>query len=139
MPDIKVDLSKAIVFEALPAGGPYLATISKIVPGESKEGNPKVHVEFTILEPEQWARKKVFDEINLVNENTQGRLLQILLAAGEDEKAVKSKNYTLKTEEIEGRQLTMWTRTRKGDNVNPDQAQWRKLALASVYTEASEF
>ena len=132
--DVVVDLTKAITLEPLPAGGPYLASVSKFETGESKEGASKVHIELTVVEPTELARKKLFDDINLENEYTIGRLKTFLTAAGEDEKDLKKK-LTLSDSFCEGmigRQVAVFVKIDSSPT-------WRGMARISRVAKAEVF
>ncbi len=108
---VTVDMSGAKSFEPVPDRTKCLVAVSKWEVGTSQSGNPKLHVELTVLEPEKYASRKFFDDINLDNDNTKGRLMDLLLALGYEEKKVRVANFALPEEDaVEGQQLCVTSR-----------------------------
>ena len=81
---IKINLAGVKVgFEPLPPGY-YLATISKAEEGVSKAGNPKVVIDWQIVEPEDFVGRKAWSHMTLLEGKTYA-FMELLLALGYDE------------------------------------------------------
>ena len=134
MTPIKVDMSKAKTLEPLPKGGPYLASVSAFESRESSAGNPTVHVELTIIEPAELAKKKLFDDISLENEYTLGRLQKLLVATeyAEDMEAAK-KVKGIDEDKMIGSQLSVWVKHRESEGYGT-QAQIQRVDTADKYS-----
>ena len=118
---VSVDMSDAVVFEAIPDRTPALVTCTvwdENAIGKNS-GEPKVHAEVTVLEPEEFKGRKIFEDINLKNVNTKGRLIPILLATPDlgykTDKDIKVPNFKLPTKaQMEGQQWAVSIRIQKG-------------------------
>jgi len=134
---VHVDFSKAKVLEPMPAGGPYLSALSAFEYGKSAEGNDKVHVELTVVGPEEFKNRKLFDDISLVNEFTLGRLMNLLVALGEKKEDITKPGYKIpEPDELMGRQAAVWVSIRESE-VYGDRNQIKRLKPASAYKEGS--
>ena len=130
---VPLDLTKAKSLETMDPAVTYLATLTKCGQGPSKtSGEPCANFEYTIEEPEKYSTRKVFDTVNLKNENTQGRFIQHMIALGETEENLKSGKFIFNPDEYEGRQVTL--------NINLDKAgayegnaRMRKIRGPEVY------
>ena len=103
-----LDMSKAAVMEPIPDNTKTLCAISDWDARTSSGGNPILHVEATIVKPDKAGIKnrKLFDDINLQNEYTLGRLLTLLKGLGfSEEEARKMKDLPAK-EDMVGTQFT---------------------------------
>jgi len=128
-----IDFSKAVVLEALPVPGPYLAAISEWKYGQSGSGGEKVHVVATVLKPDQFKNRKLFDDINTENENTLGRLMLLLEATGEVREAMMKPGYNPPEEEdMLGRQFTVFVGLRESDMYG-DRNTMKRVKPVSVF------
>ena len=108
---VTVDMTIARSIEPIPPGIKCLVVVSGWELGNSASGAPKVHIEMTVLEPEQYKSRKFFDDINLVNENTLGRLVAIFKALGYKENDIKVKKFVMPTADtMEGSRLCVTSR-----------------------------
>lgn len=137
--DISIDMSQAKTFEPLPPDRPYLVALSAWKPGRSSNGNKKLHYEFTVVEPSEFANRKLIEDLSLENEYTLGRLQQILLALGFPEETVKANNFKLpKEDEVMGMQCMVRTRIQPSEQYG-DRSRIRQLRPATAYKEATTF
>ena len=112
-----IDMTSAKTFENVPDKVKCLVAIKKWEQGESQaSGEAKVHVEMVVLEPEKYKGRIFFDDINLKNEFTLGRLLDMLVAMGYKEEEIRVKKFSLPLkEDMEGQQLTVTSRVIKAE------------------------
>lgn len=134
--DITLDMTTAKTFEPLPTDRPYLAAISAWKTGKSAKGDLKLHYELSVLQPEEFANRKVIVDNSLVEEYNLGRLQTNLIQGFEfPEAEVKSKTFKLpKSDDMLGQQCTLFVRTQEDPTgqYNP-KSVIRKLAPASAY------
>lgn len=117
----------------MPAPGPYLAALSAFEYGKSAEGNDKVHVELTVVDPDAYKNRKLFDDINLENEFTMGRLMNLLVALGESKEAMVKPGYKIPDpDKLMGKQVTVSVSIRESETYG-DRNQIRRLRPASAY------
>jgi len=135
---VSIDFTKAVTLENLPVPGPYLCTVSAFALGESAAGAQKVHVELTVVEPQDWSKRKLFDDISLENEYTLGRLMTLLIALGEDKDKVKSKDYKLNPDEMFGRQLSVFIKNEESDAYGV-RSRIKRVAPAAVFNQGAGF
>ena len=133
-----VDMTKAITMEPLSPDIPYLCMVSAFDLGESGAGQPKAHLELSVIKPEVPGVKgrKLMDDINLVNEYTLGRLKTFLKAIGIPEEKFNVANFDLEKESADfvGAQVTTYLGIRRSDQYG-DRNTIRRLAPASTYVE----
>ena len=112
---ISLDMTKAITMEPLPDNTRVLCAVSALEPRTSGRGNPSIHVELTVIKPEEpgYVNRKLFDDINLENEYTLGRLLNLLKGVGMSEEAIRKPDFKLIPEDIVGLQCTVTVGIRK--------------------------
>lgn len=135
--DISLDMSKAKTFTPLAEKIPYLAAISKWVPGRTANGR-KMDYELTVLKPEEYKNRKLPESVSLENEYTLGRYQTMLLALGYPEEEVKSKKHKVpKSNDIMGMQCTIFARTRKSDQYGDRSVVSRFLPAAQYETAAT--
>lgn len=109
-----VDMTKAKTLELIPDRTNCLMVITDWKFGKSAEGNRKVAVESTVVEPESYKGRKIFDSISLDNDNTLGRLLQLLIASGMPEEEVRVAGFEVPgKEDMEGKTYVASVRIRK--------------------------
>lgn len=106
---ISLDMTDATSMEPLPDNTTVLCVVSEFKLRKSSQGNPMAHVELTVLKPEDSGIKnrKLFDDINLENVFTKGRLLNLLKGLGFEEKTIRSKTFKLDPTELVGMQCTV--------------------------------
>jgi len=136
--DVHVDFTKAAVLEPMPAPGPYLFVISAFEWGTSAAGAKKVHCEYTVVDPEKYAKRKVFDDISVENEYTLGRLMSLLIASGEKKEDLEKPTYKVPaTDKMLGRQFTGFVTIRESEDYG-DRNQMRRVRPASAYEAGPE-
>jgi len=135
---LSIDFTKAVTLETLPSPGPYLCTVSNFELGKSQAGSQMVKVELTVMEPADWSKRKLFDNISVENEYTLGRLMSLLIALGEDKEKVKSKDYKLNADEMFGRQVTVFTKKEVSETYG-EQARIKRVAPAAVFSQGTGF
>jgi len=133
--DFSLDMTQAKVFEPLPERKALLSAVSKWAYGRTANGR-KVDYEFTVLEPTEFAKRKVPESLSLENEYTLGRFQTILLALGFPEAEIKSKSFKPPAEDdVIGLQATIFCRTRKSETYG-DRSQISRIRPADAYKEA---
>jgi len=138
---VTVDMTKAKTLEPIPTGANCLVAITKFQKAEAKSGADKIHIEMTVVEPEVYKGRIFFDDINLDNAYTLGRLLQLLVASGIPEEDVRVAKFEIPSgEEMEGKTLCVTSRIQeaKPGSGFTDQAKANKMRLAKLYTDNSE-
>jgi hypothetical protein len=135
---VSIDFTKAVTLENLPVPGPYLCTVSAFELGQSAAGSQKVHVELTVVEPSEWSRRKLFDDISLENEYTLGRLMTLLVSLGEDKEKVKSKDYKLNPDDMFGRQVAVFIKNEESEAYGV-RSRIKRVAPAAVFSQGSGF
>lgn len=134
---ISLDMTKAVTMEPMPDNTKVLCAVSKFELGKGPKG-PKVHVELTVLKPEDagFLNRKLFDDINLQNEFTLGRLLNLLKGLGIPEEEIRKSDYKLPPEEdVVGMQCTITVGIRKSDTFG-DRNSIKRVRPASAYETA---
>jgi len=135
--EISIDMTQAKTFEPLPERKPYLAAVSKWQYGRTANGR-KLDYEFTVVEPSEFANRKVPESLSLENEYTLGRFQTMLLALGLPEEQVKSKTFKApKEEDMLGMQATIFCRTRKSETYG-DRSNINRFRPASAYEEVTK-
>ncbi len=130
--DITIDMSTAKVLEPLPVDRPYLVACSKFKPGRTANGR-KLDYELTVVEPTEFANRKVMESLSLENEFTLGRFQTLCIALGIPEDEAKSNKFKLpKEEDMLGRQCTVQVSIRKSDTFG-DRNGIRRMQPASAY------
>lgn len=120
--ELVVDFTDSKELGPLEAAIPYVGIISKWAYGKgptsekAPEGDPKVDVTVDVVMPEG-VNAKVFDSINLRNENTKSRAVNILAATGAygtKEEILKNKNFRMPAAtKMLGLRLGFWTRVQQ--------------------------
>jgi len=132
---ISLDMTKAATMEPMPDNTQVLCMVSKMDPGTSGSGSNKVDVELTVVQPETPGIKnrKLFDSINLENEYTLGRLLNLLKALGETEESIRRTDFQLIPENYIGRQCTIWVGIRPSEQFG-DRNTIKRVRPAEAYS-----
>ena len=135
---VSVDMSKAKTIELIQENTAILAVLSAWDPRKSKaSGEPSIHMEYTIQEPAQYANRKLFDDVNLVNEYTLGRFQNHLKALGFTEEEYTSPNFQIPPrDDVLGRQVTIWCKTQKSEGYG-DQSRINRIRPAEAFSEVS--
>jgi len=134
-----------VSIEPLPEGIPYLCTITQMKPGMSKESKPKIHVEYTVDEPEvvtdpdtgaevKARKRKLFREYSLVKEALFG-IYGLLLALGHTKEELKSGSFQPDWDRYIGQQVTVIVKNEEYQGTIQSRPQ--KVRPASVFSEAS--
>jgi len=131
--EVVLDMTKAKTLEDLPDGGPYLASCSKMGLAKSQAGNDCAKVELTIMEPEKYQNRKMFDTISLDNENTLGRLKTLLIGLGDSEDEVNSAKFKFVPEDYVGRRCAVWNKS-QADGAFKGQPRISRVRPESAYT-----
>lgn len=105
---ISLDMTKAKTLEPIPARTQVLAAMSAWKAGPSKSsGDLSLHYEVTVVEPAEFAKRKILEDTSLVNEYGLGRLQTLLIALGWSKEDVQKSDFNLPGEkDILGLQLT---------------------------------
>ena len=135
---ISLDMTKAITMEPLPDNTRVLCAVSAFEPRTSGRGNPSIHVELTVIKPEEpgYVNRKLFDDINLENEYTLGRLLNLLKGVGMPEEAIRKPDFKLIPEDIVGLQCTVTVGIRKSEQYG-DRNSIKRVRPAEAYEVAT--
>ena len=134
--EITLDMTTAKVLEPIPADRPYLMACSKWKPGRTANGR-KLDYELTVVEPSDFANRKISESVSLENEYTLGRFQTLCIALGIPEDEAKSKTFKLpKEEDMIGLQATIWVGIRKSDTYG-DRNNIRRMRPASAYKEVA--
>lgn len=134
--DITIDMSTAKVMEPIPVDRPYLVACSKFKTGRTANGR-KLDYELTVVEPQEYANRKVMESLSLENEYTLGRFQTLCIALGISEEEAKSKTFRIpKEEDMLGTQATIWVSIRKSDTFG-DRNGIRRMRPASAYKEVA--
>jgi len=133
---ISLDMTKAATMEPMAANTLVLCQVSKMDSGISGSGGKKIDVELTVVKPDTVGiiNRKLFDSINLENEFTLGRLLNLLKALGESEEEIRRPDFELVTENYIGKQLAVWVGIRESEQFG-DRNTIKRVRPASAYTE----
>lgn len=136
---ISLDMTKAITMEPLPDNTRVLCAVSAFDLRKSARGNPSAHVELTILKPEEpgYLNRKLFDDINLENEYTLGRLLNLLKGLGMPEDDIRKPDFKLIPEDIVGLRCTVICGVRKSEQYG-DRNSIKRVRSADSF-EAVEY
>lgn len=134
-----LDMSKAISFEPLAKGVPYLLGVSKWKYGQSANG-PKIDVEFTVMRPEDKGIKgrKVAESVSLMNEYTLGRFktwVKVLTGAKDDDFTASYKPPS--EEDMMGLQMGAWLGVRESAQFGDRNTVARVFPVAQ-YDEVAE-
>lgn len=134
---ISLDMTKAITMEPMPDNTKVLCAVSMLEIRKSSKGNPMAHVELTVVKPEEpgYSNRKLFDDINLDNEYTLGRLLNLLKGVGMSEEAIRKPDFKLIPEDIVGLQCTVTVGVRKSDTFG-DRNSIKRVRPAEAYETA---
>jgi len=122
--------------EPMPDNTKVLCAISGWEGGQSAAGNPSVHVEATVVKPETAGIKnrKLFDDINLENEYTLGRLLTLLKGVGWSEEEVRAMKALPEFDDVNGLQFCCVVGIRASEQYG-DRNTMKRILPASAYTE----
>lgn len=136
--EITVDMTSAKTLEPLPINRAYLFALSGFKTGKSKaSGGKKIDYELTVVEPSEFAGRKLQESVSLDNEYTLGRLKQLLIALGKPEEEVNVAKFKIPAEEdLLGMQLTGWVNIRQSETYG-DRNRIRRMRPASAYKEVS--
>lgn len=138
---VTVDMTKAKTIEPIPTGVNCLVAITKWDKTTAKaSGVDKIHIEETVVEPEMFKGRIFFDDINLENEYTLGRLLQTLVATGMDEKDIRTSKFEVpSSEQMLGKTLCVTSKIQvaKPGSGYTDQSKATKLCLSEKYEDNS--
>ena len=137
---ISLDMTKAITMEPLPDNTKLLCVVSKFEPKQSARGNPSIHVELTVVKPEEpgYVNRKLFDDINLENEYTLGRLLNLLKGVGMSEEDIRKPDFKLIPEDVVGLQCAVAVGVRKSEQYG-DRNTIKRVRPAESYGEEAEY
>ena len=138
---ISLDMTKAVTMEPMPDNTKVLCAVSVLDPTrKSAKGNPSAHVELTVVKPDGpgFLNRKLFDDINLENEFTLGRLLNLLKAVGLPEEEIRKPDFKLIPEDIVGLQLTVTVGVRKSDQFG-DRNSIKRMRPAEAYESGAEY
>jgi len=140
--DITIDMTVAKTFEPLPTDRPYLIAVSAWKPGRTApkegetEGNRKLHYELTVVQPVEFANRKVIVDQSLEEEYNLGRLQTMLINGFSfPEEEVKGKTFRLpKISDMLGLQCVIFVRTQTDPSGQySDKSVVRRFAPASSY------
>jgi len=138
---ISLDMTKAQTMDNMPDNTRVLVAISDWKTRQSSGGNETLHVEATVVKPETSGTKnrKLFDDINLSNEFTLGRLLTILKGLGYKEDDIRKKDFTLpEKDDVVGMQMTVIVGIRKDETgVYGDRNTMKRILPASAFESAA--
>lgn len=136
---ISLDMTKAITMEPMPDNTEVLCAVSAWEVRRSAAENRTLHVEMTIIKPEEagYKGRKLFDDINLQNEYTLGRLLNHLKGLGFSEEDIRKPDFVLpKTEDMLGLQTAVVVGVRKSDRYG-DRNTIKRSRPADTYGEGA--
>jgi len=135
---VSLDMTTAITMEPMPDNTKVLCAVSKMDLGQGPKGR-KVHVEVVVMKPAEagFLNRKLFDDINLENEYTKGRLLNLLKGLGMTEEEIRKPDFKLEPENLLGLQCTIWVGIRKSEQYG-DRNSIKRVRTAEAYSEEAE-
>ena len=136
---ISIDMTKAVSMEPMPDNTQVLCRCDVLdVRGSKASGAKTAHVELTVVKPDAPGiiNRKLFDDINLENEFTLGRLLNLLKGFGLTEDEIRKDNFVLVPEDIIGLECTVVVGIRKSDRYG-DRNSIKRVAPAEAYEAAA--
>lgn len=136
---ISLDMTKAVTMEPMADNTKVLCAVSMFELRKSSKGNPMAHAELTVIKPEDpgIVNRKLFDDINLDNEYTLGRLLNLLKGVGMSEEEIRKPDFKLVPEDIVGLQCTVTVGIRKSEQFG-DRNSIKRVRPAEAF-EAAEY
>ncbi len=136
---ISLDMTKAVTMEPMEDNTKVLCAVSTLEIRKSSKGNPMAHVELTVIKPEEpgIVNRKLFDDINLDNEYTLGRLLNLLKGVGLSEEEIRKPDFKLIPEDIVGLQCTVTVGIRKSEQFG-DRNSIKRVRTAEAYEAGEE-
>ena len=132
---ISIDMTKAVSMEPIPDNTQVLCRCDALdIRGSKASGQRTAHVELTVTKPDAPGviNRKLFDDINLTNEFTLGRLLNLLKGFGMTEEEIRKDNFVLVPEDIIGLECMVVVGIRKSDRYG-DRNSIKRVSLAEAY------
>ena len=132
---ISIDMTKAVSMEPMPDNTQVLTRCDVLdIRGSKASGARTAHVELTVVKPDAPGiiNRKLFDDINLVNEFTLGRLLNLLKGFGMTEEEIRKPDFVLIPEDIIGLECTVVVGIRKSDRYG-DRNSIKRVSPAEAY------
>ncbi len=136
---ISIDMTKAVSMEPMPDNTQVLCRCDILDVRASKaSGERTAHVELTVTKPDAPGiiNRKLFDDINLSNEFTLGRLLNLLKGFGISEEEIRKPDFVLVPEDIIGLECMVVVGIRKSQQYG-DRNSIKRVALAEAYEAAA--
>ena len=137
---ISIDMTKAVSMEPMPDNTQVLCRLDVLKVGASKaSGARTAHVELTVTKPDAPGiiNRKLFDDINLLNEFTLGRLLNLLKGLGMSEEEIKKEDFVLIPEDLIGLECAVTVGVRKSDQYG-DRNTIKRVKPAETYGATAE-
>jgi hypothetical protein len=131
---IALDMSKAITLEPMADNTKVLCVIDKWEPRTSSGGNPTLHIEYVVKKPETSGivNRRLFDDINLENEYTLGRLKNNLKAFGWSEKDILELKAVPSADDMLGSEIVVVVGVRSSDTYG-DRNNVKRVLPASSF------
>ena len=132
---ISIDMTKAVSMEPMPDNTQLLCRLDVLDVRASKaSGARTAHVELTVTKPDAPGiiNRKLFDDINLTNEFTLGRLLNLLKGLGMSEDEIKKADFVLVPEDLIGLECAVTVGVRKSDQYG-DRNTIKRVRPAETY------
>lgn len=136
---ISIDMTKAVSMEPMPDNTQVLCRCDVLdIRGSKASGQRTAHVELTVTAPDAPGiiNRKLFDDINLTNEFTLGRLLNLLKGFGMTEEEIRRPDFVLVPEDIIGLSCTVTVGVRKSQQYG-DRNSIKRVAPAEAYEAAA--
>ena len=136
---VSIDMTKAVSMEPMPDNTQVLIRCDVLdIRGSKASGQRTAHVELTVIKPDAPGiiNRKLFDDINLENEFTLGRLLNLLKGFGMTEEEIRKPDFVLVPEDIMGLEAMVVVGIRKSDRYG-DRNSIKRVAPAEAYEAAA--
>lgn len=134
---ISIDMTQARLMEPLSVENAYLCAVNAWKPGIAGSGGKKLHYELTVVRPEEFAKRRLIEDLSLENEFTLGRLFTLLKGLGFAEEDIKKTDFVLPDEEaMLGLQCTVWVRTESSEEFG-DRSRIRRIRPSESFSEAA--